>query len=265
MSAGTATNATVFGLEEGTAYYFAATCFDAEGLESDYSNEVSYRVPGANQPPTLTALANLTLNENAGLQTVSLSGISSGAANEVQTLTVTASSSDTGLIPNPIVNYTSPDATGSIAFTPAPYAYGSATLTVTVNDGGASNNVLVRSFTVTVNQLPTISAISNLVIAVDTQTRAIPFTIGDRETASTNLTLSGASSNQALVRDADIIFGGSGTNRSVTITPVAGQAGITDIGVSVSDGVGIATRTFQLSVQMKPKPPASVRIALGVP
>ena len=73
-----------------------------------------------NQPPTLNALSNVTINENAGLQTVNLSGISSGATNEVQTLTVTAVSSKTGLIPNPTVNYTSPNTTGTLTFTPVP-------------------------------------------------------------------------------------------------------------------------------------------------
>ena len=43
-----------------------------------------------NDAPTLDPLLNLTLNENAGAQTVNLSGISSGAANENQTLTITA-------------------------------------------------------------------------------------------------------------------------------------------------------------------------------
>ena len=61
----------------------------------------------------------MTINENAGLQTVNLSGISSGAANQVQTLTVTAASSNPGLIPNPTVNYTSPNATGTLSFAPA--------------------------------------------------------------------------------------------------------------------------------------------------
>ena len=265
VSAGTATSVTVFGLEEGTTYYFAATCYNDLGLESDYSNEVSYTVPTGNQPPTLNALPDLTINENAGLRTVSLSGIGSGATNEVQTLTVTASSSNPGLIPGPTVSYTSPNATGSISFTPAAYAYGSATLTVTVNDGAASNSSISRTFTVTVNRLPTISAISNLVIAVDTQTPAIPFTVSDAETASTNLTVTGASSNQALARDADIIFGGTGTHRSVTVRPSAGPVGITDIAVSVSDGAGIATTTFQLSVKTRPSRTSNVRITQAGP
>jgi hypothetical protein len=44
--AGTATIATVSNLMRGATYYFAATTFNAAGLESDYSVEISYAVPG---------------------------------------------------------------------------------------------------------------------------------------------------------------------------------------------------------------------------
>jgi len=60
------------------------------------------------------------------------------------------------------VSYSSPSSTGSLTFTPAPNAYGSATITVTVNDGGASNNLVTRSFVVTVNpvnQPPTLNSL----------------------------------------------------------------------------------------------------------
>ena len=168
-SAGTATTLSISNLVEGATYYFAATAVDVFGLESDYSTEVSTVIPvnATNQPPTLNLLVNLAINENAGLQTVNLSGISSGAANEVQTLTVTASSSNPSLIPTPTVNYASPNATGSVSFTPVAFAYGSATVTVTVNDGGASNNVVSRSFTVVVNpvnQAPTLDALANVTL-----------------------------------------------------------------------------------------------------
>jgi hypothetical protein len=115
----------------------------------------------------LGALTDLVLEENAKEQVVNLAGISSGATNENQTLTVTASSSDPGLIPNPTVTYTSPATTGSLRFTPVPYAFGVATITVTVNDGGASNNIASRTFKVTVNsvnQAPTLDALSDLVL-----------------------------------------------------------------------------------------------------
>ena len=65
----------------------------------------------------------------------------------------------------------------------------------------------------------------------------IAFTIGDAETQPSGLTLSGTSSNATLVPNANITFGGgTGANRNVVITPVAGESGTTTITVAVSDG-----------------------------
>ena len=228
------------------------------------SRSFTVTVNPVNQPPTLNALANITINANAGPQTVNLSGISSGAINEAQTLAVTATSSSPGIVPNPTVTYTSPNAVGSIRFTPVTSASGSATLTVTVNDGGASNNIVSRSFTVTVNQPPTISAITNQIIAVDTATQPIPFRIGDAETPVSNLTLFASSDNAALVKTANIVFGGSNSNRTVTVNPLTGQVGLVNITLTVSDGTATANSVFQLSVRLKPAPPGNLRVA-GLP
>src|SRR5258706_4612399 len=50
-------------------------------------------------------------------------------------------------------SYTSPNSTGSLGFTPAVNGNGTATITVTVNDGQALNNTVTRTFTVTVNSV----------------------------------------------------------------------------------------------------------------
>ena len=52
------------------------------------TNQFNLVVNPVNDPPTLNPLASLNINEDAGLQTIVLNGISSGAANENQTLTV---------------------------------------------------------------------------------------------------------------------------------------------------------------------------------
>jgi hypothetical protein len=119
-----------------------------------------------NDPPTLDALNNLVLNENSGPQQVSLSGISAGPANEGQPVTVTATSSNPSLIPNPAVSYQSPNPTGSLTISPTTNAFGSATITVTVNDSQATNGVVSRSFNVTVNQVVTTpNTLTNAIIA----------------------------------------------------------------------------------------------------
>src|SRR5204862_1358789 len=80
-----------------------------------------------NYAPTLDPISNLTITENAGQQTVNLTGISSGASNQVQTLSLTATSSNPGLVPNPTVNYTSPNARASCRLSPDAFATGTTT------------------------------------------------------------------------------------------------------------------------------------------
>ena len=111
-----------------------------------------------NQPPTLAAIADpAAINQNAGLQTVNLAGISAGAG-ETQALRVTATSNNTALIPNPTVSYTSPNATGSLSYQPVANQSGTAHVTVTVRDAGldgtlgnADDATFARTFTVVVN------------------------------------------------------------------------------------------------------------------
>ncbi len=45
VDAGSGTSCTLPNLTVGSTYYFAATAYDSNGYESDYSNEVSYTVP----------------------------------------------------------------------------------------------------------------------------------------------------------------------------------------------------------------------------
>ncbi len=107
-----------------------------------------------NLAPTLDAIPDPgPVPEDSGTQTVNLSGIAAGGA-DTQTLTVAAVSSNPGLIPNPTVIYSSPDATGSLHYTPAVGQSGTAVITVTITDDGGTANggvdTTTRTFTVTV-------------------------------------------------------------------------------------------------------------------
>ncbi|MCS7089586.1 MAG: fibronectin type III domain-containing protein [Verrucomicrobiota bacterium] len=65
IEVGNVTNAVIEGLQPGVTYYFVATAFTADGLESDPSNEVSYMMeeslPPANAPPVVSAGADQTI------------------------------------------------------------------------------------------------------------------------------------------------------------------------------------------------------------
>ena len=108
-------------------------------------------------------------------------------------------------------------------------------------------------FEVISNTPPTISDVNDQQTSINTPTDAIPFTIGDTETGATELTLTVSSSNTALVPNSNIVFGGSGTIRSVTITPAANQIGTTIITITVHDANdGTASDTFLLTVNSGP-------------
>jgi hypothetical protein len=246
ISIGKATSVTISGLVEGKTYYFAATTYSASGLESAFSGELAYlipvNVPIANQPPTLNAINDLTITENTTRQTVSLSDITSGATTENQTLTVTAVSSDTNLIPNPSVNYTSANTTGSLSFTPVHNADGTAIITVTVNDGQAQNNTMIRTFTVTVvadsAHYSLIKPLTNLVAMVG-QTNTFKAIAtggshlsyqwkfnGTNLTSATGsaLTLSKITTNQAGIYSVTASDGSGSTSRAATLTVYATAA-----------------------------------------
>ena len=72
--------------------------------------------------------------------------------------------------------------------------------------------------------------------------------MGDVETAAGSLALTGSSSNPTLVPNTAIVFGGSGANRTITVTPASNQSGSATITVTVSDGALTASDTFVLTV-----------------
>ena len=95
---------------------------------------------------------------------------------------------------------------------------------------------------------PTISAISNQTTPEDTPLGPIAFTIGDAETAAGSLSVTAGSSNPSLLDVTNIVFGGSGANRTLTLTPAANASGSVAVTVYVSDGQAYSLTVFTLTV-----------------
>src|SRR5207248_5496241 len=178
--------------------------------------------------------------------------------NENQTLTLTAISSDPAIVPNPAIAYTRADATATLTFASVTNASGLALITVSVNDNAASNNIFSRSFSIRVNpvhDLPAISFIADALTPEDT-TITLPFIVGDVETPPDALVLQANSSNEELISSTDVLFGGSGSNRTVIITPLTNQFGSATITITVTDtDGGTATVDFELTVDPVNDPP----------
>ena len=100
------------------------------------------------------------------------------------------------------------------------------------------------------NVPPTITGIADQTINRNTSTGPLSFTIGDAETPVTSLVVSSNSSNPALVPNTNIVVGGTGANRTVTVTPLTNQVGTTTITLSVYDGIIATNTTFVVNVNV---------------
>jgi hypothetical protein len=209
--------------------------------------------PGGNAPPTISGVANQSTPENTATAPLAFT-IGDLETNAVD-LVVTGVSSNQGVIPDANIVFGGSGSNRTVTLTPAPNQSGVATITLTVSDGAASAST---SFAITVgtfNSAPTISSIANKSTLLSTPTTAIPFAIEDAQTDPDSLGVDGSASNTVLVPNGNIVFGGAGTNRTVTITPATGETGSAIITIRVNDGQLTNATMFTLTVSPVNTPP----------
>jgi hypothetical protein len=132
----------------------------ANGGVDSFSRTFTITVTAVNDAPTIGAISPQTANEDDGPQVASLTTLAAGPVDEsTQTLSIGVSVDhpeyfDVG--GQPIV-----DAAGTLAYTPAVGAYGTATVTLTVSDNGgtanAGSDTTTTTFTITLVPLPPIA------------------------------------------------------------------------------------------------------------
>ena len=212
-----------------------------------------------NDAPSFTKKSgDQSAKEGSGLNTVTgfATNISAGAVNESgQTLTFLVTNDNNALFSvQPAIG-----ANGTLTFTTVAELPGTANVTVRLMDnGGTANSGDVdtsasQAFKIIItplaNKLPTITAIDDVDTDEDVPTDAFTFTIGDRETLATALTVSTKSSNAALVPVANVVFVGTGADRTVQVTPAANQFGSSLITITVKDASGgTKDETFTVTV-----------------
>jgi gliding motility-associated-like protein len=239
------------------------TVDDGEAIDNTIIETFTVTVLSINDQPTLDAITDpLIIDEDAPEQTINLSGISAGGG-EAQTLTVNISTDNATLIPNPTLTYTSGSSVGSIAYTPTADLSGTATITIIIDDGQSTNNILQQDITITVTEIndqPTLDAISDpAVIDEDAPEQTINLsgiTAGGGENQI--LTVTAVSGNTSLIPNPIVNYTNSNTNGFLSYTPAADQFGTTIITVTVDDGQtlqGTIQQDFTVTVNGVNDPP----------
>jgi gliding motility-associated-like protein len=102
------------------------------------------------------------------------------------------------------------------------------------------------------NTPPQISGLADVTACPGAGPISVPFMVADIEQNPNVVTLSGTSSNQAIIPNANILFTGSGANREVSFTALPGQTGNVTITITANDGQPVnntSTATFNVLLQ----------------
>jgi VCBS repeat-containing protein len=197
------------------------------GLESDLAT-VTIAVNAVNDAPTAAADA-YTTDEDTALTVAAPGVLANDSDPDGDTLSAAVGSGPTHgtLTLNP---------NGSFTYTPTANYNGPDSFTYRASDGTLTSNLATVTLTVSaVNDTPTVTVATGGTCGTDDHSGTINLTVADVETAVAALTLS-ASSNSTLVPNGNVVFGGSGTTRTMTVSTVDGRSGIAILTVTVSDG-----------------------------
>lgn len=200
-------------------------------------------------PPTLAPISGTSpITEGSGIQTLNLSGITSGDGVGQQVQVTAAVTSNPGLLENLVVNYSNPSAIGSVTYNPVANKTGTATITVTVTDAGPDNNLATtndnssvsQQFVVVVNQFndpPTLTQPASPLNMSEDQPNAgvislTGITAGPLELQ--HLRVIATSNNTSLVTAA-VVYTNANPTGSINVTPKPNAVGSTTIDIQVQD------------------------------
>jgi putative nucleotidyltransferase with HDIG domain len=238
------------------------------GIDSSVPQTLQIALTPVNDAPSFTAGADQTLVENTGAQSVPAwaSAISPGPADEAaQTVTFALTSSDPALFTGggqPAVSNG-----GTLTFTPAAGAHGTATVTISaIDDGGSANGGIdtssAQTFTITITNLPP-TAIADTPSVAENDPAGVIFNVLSNDTDPEGDPLSIASYDDSTLANGSVTANGGG---SFTYTPAAHFAGTDSFTYTVSDGNGgTSTALVTITVTPVPDPPATADDAYLTP
>ncbi len=241
----------------------------ANGGNDTTSRTFALTITPVNDAPSFSTSGNVSVLENAGAQSLAwITSQSPGPANEAtQQITYSTSSDNPSLFTAGGQPTLAPD--GTLTFTPAPNAAGSAQLTVTATDDGGTANGGTDSTTATylltvtgVNQAPSFNPGGDQTVREDAGAQSTPWATaidpGAPNEAGQTVTFTTTNDDNALFSSQP----GLDSSGSLTYTPAADASGTATVTVVARDDGGTAngghdstTATFTITVTAVNDPP----------
>ncbi|MGH3079819.1 MAG: beta strand repeat-containing protein [Gaiellaceae bacterium] len=232
-----------------SANYFGPDSFKFranDGFANSNDATVSITVIGINDAPSFTAGADQTVNEDASAQTVNnWATLISAGPGETQTLTFTVSNDNNALFSSqPAIS-----PTGTLTYTPAADANGSATVSVfLMDDGGTANGgddtSGTQQFTITVNAVndpPSFTGGGNVTVAEDSGAYsagwATAISPGPADESGQTVTFVVSNDNNALFSVQPAIA----SNGTLSYTSAANANGSATVTVTAQDSAGASS------------------------
>jgi VCBS repeat-containing protein len=129
------------------------------------------------------------------------------------------------------------NADGSFDYSPDANFNGTDSFTYKANDGSLDSNTATVTITVNaVNDPPTAAVVGGTCLSDTAAQAVVNLTVGDVESSPSSLTVSATSSNQTLLPNGNLVVGGSGAARTLTLTAAPKKTGTAVVTVVVSDG-----------------------------
>ena len=203
--------------------------------------------------PTISRLADRVIAQNTSTGPIPVSV--DDDFTHAGSLLVTASSSDSTLVPPGNLALGGSGVNRTLNVIPAANQLGNTMITVGVSDGTRTNSTSFSLNVVVPGARPAISAVAGRTIAEGSATGPIPFVVSDTDTPAAALVVTAISSNPALVSLTNIVLSGNDSNRFVTVSPTPNQNGTATITLTVSDGLLSSSTSFLLTVTPVDFPP----------
>ncbi len=200
-----------------------------------------------NEPPTISHLADQTITQGSSVGPLGFTV--ADPDNETTSLTVTASSDNPLLIPIQNIQLGGSGSERTVTLFPLESAKGIGKITITVSDGQDSASTSFKLTVVAPNIPPTISAIADQIVAINSSTGALAFAVQDPDGDDQSLLIRTDSDNPNLIPNRNILLSGTGPDCTVTVIPVKNVTGIVNITITVSDRESSAATTFAVIIE----------------